>query len=80
MKAYGYIKNTDAETPLKLKEVSLLVTLDEIQDLITFLQRTYEKHSQKKNEADHSYSHLKDFNADYKAEQHADFIIITEAK
>ena len=76
MKAYGYINDSDAETPSRLSEVSILATLDELQDLIDFLKKVKEEHSQVKTKNIFNHSHLKDWKSDYRD---MDLIIVTES-
>ncbi|MFB6454789.1 hypothetical protein ACE38W_05910 [Chitinophaga sp. Hz27] len=78
MNAFGYAIGDDELTPLELSEVALVVTLDEIQDLIGFLQKAYEEHSQIEVMGDNEHSHLKDFKSSYKNKEHSDFIIVTK--
>ncbi|MBV8255389.1 MAG: hypothetical protein JO154_22500 [Chitinophaga sp.] len=78
MKAYGYATGDEELTSLELSEVALLVTLDEIQDLIGFLKKAYEEHSQIKIKGDYDHSHLKDWKSNYKDKEHTDLIIVTK--
>jgi len=75
MKAFGYVDNSDAETPSSLSEVTLLVTLDEIQDLIDFLKDVKEEHSKVNTRGVVNHSHLKDWKSVYKE---TDLIIATK--
>jgi uncharacterized protein YgbK (DUF1537 family) len=76
MKAYGYTPTANAEIPSKLSEVSLFVNLDELQDLIDFLQNVQHEHTQVKSADTLNHSHLKDWKKDHAG---SDLIIVTKS-
>ncbi|MCD9562549.1 hypothetical protein [Tenacibaculum maritimum] len=76
MKAYGYIKGTHLESPSELREVTLLLSINEIEDVITFLQKIKKTHKDAEDITELCHTHLSDVIKKYRGE--VDVIIATK--
>jgi hypothetical protein len=64
MRAFGYLKNDlEAETPKVLREVTLALTVDELDSVIFFLEATRAKWGK---ESPQSHWHFRDWSSSWK--------------
>lgn len=71
---FGYQRND--ERLLELEEVSLQCNLEELEELIVFLNEVKKEHSAVKNETGMCHSHFKDWKSKWNKED-TDFIVVT---
>lgn len=78
MEDFGYEKGKEKDTLLTLQEATLLVSLDEFDDLISFLQYAKERHIYQKEhyESNGDHTHYKDWKTP-RDNNALDFIIAT---
>jgi hypothetical protein len=76
MKAYGYEIKSRKQTPSPLKEVSLVLSLEEIDLMIEFLNYVKNKHQSVRSAPGLYHSHLQDWLRE--PSQKPDIIILTE--
>ena len=74
MTFFGYEKG--GEKLLKMEEVSLECTCEELEKLIEFLNKVKEEHMAVKNKTDICHSHFKDWKRKW-SEEDTDFIVAT---
>ena len=74
MQIYGYQKKVD--TLINLKEVSLQCTLEELDDIISFLIKSSEEHADVIGKASMCHSHFRDWNSTWK-QGNPDIIVVT---
>lgn len=78
IKAYGYDRaNEDAESPSELREVTLGVTIDEIDRLIAFFQDAREKFSCGQPVSGQRHVHLRDWLTSWTPSE-ADIVLLYE--
>ena len=76
MKAYGYEKGSDREESTELYEVSLLLSIKEIDSLVNFLKYVKERHSSVSSVPGLYHTHFKDWIKDSRVE--TDFVVVTK--
>ena len=74
MTFFGYEKG--GEKLLKMEEVSLECTCEELEKLIEFLNKVKEEHTAVKNKTNICHSHFKDWKSKWNKED-TDFIVVT---
>lgn len=79
MEAFGYENGKEKENLLILQEATILASIDEIDNLISFLEYAKERHirSKEHSESNADHTHYKDWNTTYDANSF-DFIIATK--
>jgi hypothetical protein len=79
MKVYGYdLADEDAESPMELREVTLSVTLADIDQLMAFLRDARDGFSAGKPRPGHAHSHFSHWLPSWSPSQ-ADVILVYEA-
>lgn len=74
MQIYGYQK--DVDTLINLEEVSLQCTLEELDDIISFLTKSREEHANVIEKTSMCHSHFRDWNSEWK-QGNPDIIVVT---
>lgn len=74
MQIYGYQK--DVDTLINLEEVSLQCTLEELDDIISFLTKTREEHAKVIEKTSMCHSHFRDWKSAWK-QGNPDLIVVT---
>ena len=77
MKIFGY--QNDNDELLKLQEVSLQCTIEELESIIDFLIETKKEHESVRGRTDICHSHLRDWDKLWKKDD-PDFIVVTNYK
>ena len=75
MKFFGYQKDDDKL--LELKEVSLQCNLDELDEIIGFLDKVKTEHAMASGKTDLCHSHFRDWKSSRNREE-PDFIVVTK--
>ncbi|QSX06712.1 hypothetical protein JYG23_04470 [Sedimentibacter sp. zth1] len=75
MKIYGYEKNN--EDMIELNEISIMSNINELKNLVSFLQNVVESHSNVVGETEMCHSHLRDWDENWDISQ-PDIIIATK--
>jgi hypothetical protein len=79
MKAFGYVRgDSAAEHPVALQEVTLSVTIKELERVITFLQQAKSKLQHQSATPGQSHLHLKDLDKAWTPED-PDVIVVVAA-
>ena len=73
MRAYGYERDSEAESPCELSEATLLCTIEELDRIIRFLE-TVRDTCQQCDSVKGFHQHFRDFDPQWDSKQ-ADFII-----
>lgn len=76
MEVYGYEKGSDKEEPIRLSEVSLLLTLEEIDSMIEFFKYVRDSHGKLSTVSGLYHSHLKDWSGNANLEP--DIIVLSK--
>lgn len=75
MKIYGYQK--EVEDLIELEEVSIMSDINELKNLINYLQDIVQQHTQVVGKTQLLHSHLQDWDNNWKSGQ-PDIIIVTQ--
>ena len=77
MRTFGYQK--DRDELIELREVSIISTIAELENIIQFLQETKELHSKFLLENESCHSHYRDWDTAWKND-FGDIIVVTTSK
>lgn len=75
MKVYGHQK--DSEDLIELNEISILSDIDELKNLLNYLQEVIQQHSKVVGETELCHSHLRDWDENWESGQ-PDIVIVTQ--
>jgi hypothetical protein len=75
MRAFGYEKGKESESPLELKEATLSLTAQELDDVIAFLRDVKSKMAQCPEAGSFGHMHFRDWSRAWKEGDDSDFII-----
>lgn len=75
MKVYGYQKN--GEDLIELEEVSIMSNINELKNLLNYLQDVVQQHTEVVSKTELCHSHLRDWDNNWKLGQ-PDIIIVTQ--